>query len=126
MQNGLLLVTKHTCPHLPNKVYVRGLKSRPELNGEMGGIVDYDEEKLRYLVQLKNPKHSGLVIQIKPVNMAFPPGTVVVPAGLSGAKQESWNGHPAVVVDNDLDKGTVDIMTHEKGPLHICSSHVRV
>ncbi len=105
---------------------MRGLKSRPELNGEIGGIVDYDEETLRYLVQLKNARHSGLVIQIKPVNIAFPPGTVVVPGGLSGAKHESWNGHPAVVVDNDLDKGTVDIMTHEKGPVQICSSHVRV
>jgi hypothetical protein len=39
------------------RVTVRGLRSRPELNGKRGGIQSYDTTKGRYIVQLDGAKH---------------------------------------------------------------------
>ena len=47
------------------RVMVRGLSSRPELNGGVGSVADYDRAKGRYIIAVGN----GEAVALKPQNL---------------------------------------------------------
>ena len=49
------------CNVLPpgTRMQVGGLQSAPELNGTRGGVISYNAEKGRYIVQLAAKSHNG-------------------------------------------------------------------
>ena len=113
------------------RVLARGLVANARLNNEVGGVVDWDEAKQRYLVQLKDSKHGGLVVSLKPVNVALPVETVVTVVGLTSAKGSKWNGKQGLVVAADEAGGTVDVALvgvpgRDGAPLRMSCGHVRV
>lgn len=61
---------------------VLGIQSKPELNGEMGSIVDFDAEKGRYQFKFKNNKTASLSAG----NIIMPDGTRCRIDGLQGGK----------------------------------------
>lgn len=72
-----------------------GLESRPELNGQMGEILDFDDETGRYVVKLRR---AGVSMKFRPGNCILEQGTCVKLHGLSTAQ---FNGQLARIMDVD-------------------------
>merc|ERR1712232_558305 len=66
-------------------VLVNGLSARPDLNGTKGQILELDEDKLRYQVQLQ----SGGMLSLQPENAILPRGTCALLFGLD--TEPIWN-----------------------------------
>lgn len=72
-----------------------GLENKPELNGKIGDIVNFDEDTGRYLVLLHQP---ALAISLERQNCLLKTGTRVVVKGLS---QQKFNEQMTQVVNVD-------------------------
>ena len=80
---------------------VEGLTSHPELNGVEVRVLDYRDEKGRYIVQVL--KGDGTrTLSLKPANLMLSVGTLIVVAGLTSA---DLNGRQGVVEGFDEAKG---------------------
>ena len=60
-------------PHMPvdTRIRVQGLVSKPELNGQQGVVVSFDQKKRRYGVKLDDS--NGQAISLKPECIAALP-----------------------------------------------------
>eukprot|EP00906_Rhabdomonas_costata_P010656 RCo014992 len=76
-------------------VEISGLSGSPELNGQWGTLAGFDDQKERYMVQLRG----GKVVSLRPENVILPAHTPVMITGLSGAEQH--NGKWATIIDVD-------------------------
>lgn len=70
-------------------IEVIGLESKPELNGRVGDIFNYDAENDRYMVLLQNPP---LALALQPSNCLLKEGTRVILSGLSDQMYNSLLG----------------------------------
>merc|ERR1719420_962452 len=77
------------------EVEISGVNSRPELNGQRAQLVDYDEAKERYVVELR----SGERLSLGQGSVLLPSETAVTVSGL-GSRPE-LNGRPAKVLEYD-------------------------
>merc|ERR1711957_253378 len=73
---------------------VSGVGSKPELNGQRGAVLGWDEEKGRYQLRMA----SGGVIALRPSNVIVPNGAHV---SLIGLKSAQHNGKIGRVVSFD-------------------------
>ena len=73
--------------HLPS-VKLTGLGSRKDLNGSTASIIDFDDEKKRYLVQLLGDD----VLSILPQNITLPLHTRIRVCGLESESGKMLNG----------------------------------
>jgi hypothetical protein len=84
-------------------IEVTNLESKPELNGKVGDIFNYDAENERYMVLLHHPP-TAIALQRK--NSILAEGTRVV---LDGLSKESYNGQMAQIacIDRSTARYTV-------------------
>lgn len=80
-------------------VRVVGIESQPELNGQSGTILNYQEEQGRYLVRLRAKMPNGRdTVGLQPANVILQTGTRVITQGLSN---EQFNGQMAQILEID-------------------------
>jgi len=83
------------------RIKVIGIESQPELNGQSGQILNYNEQQGRYLVRLDKKLANGKdMIGLQAGNVILASQTRVVIQGLS---KEEFNGLMAQIVDTDLE-----------------------
>jgi len=85
-------------------VKLRGLESKPELNGKSGTIIMFSPENERYQVRLAM---SNDVLALKPANVVLPDKTRVRIFGLSGAAQ--YNDKWGQIESFDKDSGRFNV-----------------
>jgi len=89
-------------------VKVVGIESQPDLNGQSGTILNYQEAQGRYLVRLASRMPNGRdTVGLQPANVTLETSTRVVTQGLSN---EQFNGQMAQVlaVDTSAMRYTVE------------------
>mmetsp|Transcript_20325 Transcript_20325/g.43369 ORF Transcript_20325/g.43369 Transcript_20325/m.43369 type:complete len:359 (-) Transcript_20325:360-1436(-) len=86
-------LTQH-CP----RVKVVGIESQPELNGQTGTVLNYDDNQGRYTVKVSARVNGRDVFGLKPDNIILPQGTRVSIKGLS---KEEFNGMMAQITSVD-------------------------
>jgi len=72
------------------KVRLEGIQSRPDFNGKLGTILDYEGGAInRYVVKVAG---TGELIKVSPQNVRLPPSTRVMVRGLQSASEynEKW------------------------------------
>lgn len=80
-------------------VQLVGIESQPELNGQAGTVINYNEQLGRYTVRLKTKMANGRdVIGLEPGKVILNSGTRVVTQGLSN---EQFNGLMAQITEID-------------------------
>jgi len=80
-------------------IEVSNLENKPELNGVVGEIFNYDGSNGRYMVTLQNP---AIAVGLQPGNCVLKEGTRVTVTGLSS---EQFNGQMAQIKGIDRDAG---------------------
>lgn len=81
------------------RMKVSGIESSPELNGQSGSILNYNEQQGRYMVRLDTKMSNGRdVVGLQTGNVILNSGTRVIIQGLS---KEEFNGLMAQIVDTD-------------------------
>uniref|UniRef100_A0A7S1ID67 J domain-containing protein n=1 Tax=Eutreptiella gymnastica TaxID=73025 RepID=A0A7S1ID67_9EUGL len=98
---------------------IRGLKSKPELNGKKGKIMRWDEDKGRYAIQIP-----GQTLSLQPANLQLEQSTVVRIEGLSGAAQ--YNGSWGKIVDVDMEAQRYQLQLDASKQLKVRWENVRV
>jgi len=92
-------------------VEITGIESRPELNGQGGEILNYDEENSRYMVRLKVKMAGGKdTLGLQPSNVILSSGTRVTIQRLSN---EQFNGQLAQIVEIDRAALRYTVQTQE-------------
>lgn len=82
------------------RIKVVGIESQPELNGQPGQILNYNEGQGRYMVRLDVKMANGRdVVGLQPSNVILDNSTRVIIQGLS---KDEFNGLMAQIVDTDL------------------------
>jgi len=66
-------------------ILLRGITSKPELNGKTGKILDYNPENEKYTVSVAN----GPTIAVSLASVQLPPNTRVMIVGLKGSQQHN-------------------------------------
>ena len=89
-------------------LWVHGLTSKPELNGQPGRIVGMDSASGRYIVMVQSA--AATVVRLQPSNCILNPGLCV---RLKGLKQQDLNGQRAQVLDVDHSSGRYEVQLSE-------------
>lgn len=80
-------------------VWLHGIESQPELNGQKAKILKYDDQKGRYFVKLASPLPCGKdIVGLQLANVMLPVKTRVV---LQGLANEEFNGQMAQISEID-------------------------
>lgn len=106
-----------SAPLVGKKVRIHELKSRPQLNGTLASVLDFNEETSRYTVKLHNEELLALrstnLVPVRPsavdeaIERKYPQGTRVRIVGLKGRAE--LNGHSGTVVSWDTEKGRLGV-----------------
>ena len=101
-------------------VRLKGLQSQPHLNGKIGSIIGWQEERQRFTVQLD----SGKILALKSTNLVWPSSTTVKIDGLKNAVQ--YNGKWGKVDSFDGSKYSVRLGRSGEQIVRMNPSHVQV